>query len=368
MFRDRTQAVLLISFLFTVFCCVASAQQHPLDQDEPLRLKTDLVTITASVLDRGGHPIKSLRPEDFSIFEDGARQKIAHFAATEEPFSLLLLLDLSGSTLNEIDLMKRAARNFIAELRRDDRVGVIAFSREINRIAPLGQSRSAIDLAIDAIAAPAGSDGYQFNTNTGTSFYDALYVAMHESQLRNSEGRKAIVCMSDAVDSTSSKSYADVAMRLERSEVSVYFLKLDTEQATLEGLLKPGTDPGYLNFSRSQIERYYDNYDPDSPNRNLPRNALTSVMKREINRGLYELAQREVTEMSERTGGRIYKVRSLFDLAGVYKQLADELRTQYSIGYYPSNQARDGRWRSIRVEVDRDQATVRARSGYRAGG
>src|SRR5262249_48643581 len=176
-------------------------------------------------------------------------------------------------------------KNFIAELRKEDRVGVIAFSRDIRRIAALGQSRSAIELAIDAIAAPAGSDGYQFSTSTGTSFYDALYAAMNENQLRSSEGRKAIVCMSDAVDSTSLKSYADVAIRAERSEVSVYFLKLDTEQATLEGLLKPKTDPGYVNFSRSQIERYYDAYDPDSPDRGLPREAMTSMKKREINRG-----------------------------------------------------------------------------------
>ncbi|MEK6410477.1 MAG: VWA domain-containing protein, partial [Acidobacteriota bacterium] len=95
-----------------------------------------------------------------------------------------------------------------------------------------------------------------------------------------------------------------------------------------------------------------------------PRETLTPQMLREINAGLYTLSRRELRDLGERTGGRVYPVRSLTDLTGVYKQVADDLRSQYSIGYYPANKARDGGWRSIRVETRARDATVRARSGY----
>ncbi|HEX8186099.1 MAG TPA: VWA domain-containing protein [Blastocatellia bacterium] len=346
----------------------ASAQGPQQDQDEPIRLKADLVSITASATDRAGRALKSLKAEDFTIYEDGVKQKISHFAETEEPFTLLLLLDISGSTRDDIALMKKAARNFLTELRGNDRVGVIVFSREIELIADFADPRAKVEAAIDQVVPTVGSEASRFTTNTGTSLYDALYLAVEESPLKQAEGRKAIICMSDGVDSTSMKNYRDVSTLVERSEASVYFLGLNTEQATLTGLLKPRTDSGYLNFSPSQINRYYDEYDADSLERHRPRDLMTADVKREINAGLYKIARREQQEIAERTGGRVYPVRTLMDLSGVYRQIADDLRSQYSISYYSSNQARDGRWRAIRVEVRPRDTTVRTRSGYWAPG
>lgn len=366
-----TKAVRLLLFLLaiTVFAPVAArAQDQEPDQDEPIRLKSDLVSVTASVTDRSGRAIKSLKVEDFVIYEDGAKQQITHFTATEEPFTLMLMLDISGSTRDDIVLMKRAAKNFLAELRANDRVGVIVFSRDIEMIAEFTDTRDRVVSEIDRIASVEGGDSYQFTTKTGTSFYDALYLAVEDSPLKEAEGRKAIVCMSDGVDSTSLKGYKPIAAMVEKSQASLYFLELNTEQATLTGLLKPRTDAGYLNFSQSQIDRYYDTYDKDSIERHRPRELMMPDTRREINEGLYKLARRELREMSERTGGRDYPVRSLMDLADVYKQIADDLRSQYSISYYPNNNAHDGRWRAIRVETRSPGATVRARSGYRAPG
>ncbi|HKP87380.1 MAG TPA: VWA domain-containing protein [Blastocatellia bacterium] len=359
---------IVIKLLLPVIILSAATRALAQDQDEPIRLKADLVTITTSITDRGGRAVKSLRAEDFTIYEDGAKQKISHFAATEEPFTLMLMLDISGSTRDDIALMKSAAKNFISELRAGDRVGVIVFSREIEMIAELADSRATVADAIDRIAATEGSLTHRFTSNTGTSFYDALYLAVEEGPLKEAEGRKAIVCMSDGVDSTSLKGYKDVAQLVEKSEASVYFLELNTEQATLTGLLKPRTDPGFLNFSQSQIDRYYDTYDAESLERHRPREVMTVEVRREMNKGLYEIARREAREMAERTGGRDYPVRTLADLTGVYKQIADDLRSQYSISYYPSNTAHDGRWRSIRVEARSPGAIVRARSGYWAPG
>src|SRR5215467_4255854 len=106
-------------------------QDQKQDQEAPpIKLKTDLVSVTAAVNDREGRAIKSLAIDDFVVYENGVRQKIELFNTSEEAFSLMLLLDISGSTIDEIELMKNAARSFLAELRKDDRAGVIAFSRE----------------------------------------------------------------------------------------------------------------------------------------------------------------------------------------------------------------------------------------------
>jgi Ca-activated chloride channel homolog len=362
--RARGTKYWLLTLILTSQFAVFAQDQQPRDQDEPIRLKTDLVTVTASVTGAGVSPIKSLKAEDFAIYEDGVKQKIAHFAATEEPFTLLLLLDISGSTRDEIALIKRAARNFLGELRFDDRVGVIAFSREVEMIAEFTDPRAQVSSAIDGIATTEGEEGYRFTTNTGTSFYDALFLAVEESPLKQVEGRKAIVCMSDGVDSTSKMKFKDIAPLAEKSEASVYFLELNTEQETLQGLLKPKSDPGYVNFSKSQIDRYYAEHDPESIERFRPRETLSPETIREINAGLYKLSRRELRALGERTGGRVYPVNTLTDLTGVYKQVADDLRSQYSIGYYPSNKSLDGRWRAIRVETRVREATVRARSGY----
>jgi VWFA-related protein len=361
-----TNNVLLLILIMCFQFQARAQEQQPRDQDEPIRLKSDLVTVSASVIDPSGRAIKSLKPDDFTIYEDGVRQKIAHFAATEEPFTLLLLLDLSGSTREDIALMKRAARNFLGELRFDDRVGVIVFSREVEMISEFTDPRADVSTAIDRVATAEGEEGHRFTTNTGTSFYDALFLAVEESPLKQAEGRKAIVCMSDGVDSTSKMKFADIAPLAEKSGASIYFLELNTEAATLRSLLKPKSDPEYVNFSQSQVDRYYAEHDPESFQRFRPRTALSPETTREINAGLYETSRRELRTLGENTGGRVYPVKSLLDLAGVYKQVADDLHSQYSIAYYPSNTTHDGRWRSIKVETRAQNASVRARSGYRA--
>jgi len=363
--RRVTYTLTLVLVLVVQFAGFAREKQSS-DQDEPIRLKTDLVTVSASVTDAAGAPVKSLKVQDFSIYEDGIKQRISHFAASEDPFTLLLLLDISGSTREDIELIKRAAKNFLGELRFDDRVGVIVFSREVEMISEFTDPRARVLSSIESISTTAGEDGHRFTTNTGTSFYDALYLAVEESPLKKTEGRKAIVCMSDGVDSTSKMKFKDIEPLIEKSEASGYFLELNTEESTLQGLLKPKIDPGYVNFSQSQIDRYYAEYDPESLQRFRPRMALTPETTREINEGLYKLSRRELRTIAERAGGRVYPVKALSDLAGVYKRIADDLRSQYSIGYYPSNKEHDSSWRTIRVESRVKGATVRARSGYRA--
>jgi VWFA-related protein len=347
----------------------APAQERRLpDQDETIKLKADLVTVTAAVLDREGRAIRSLKKEDFVVFEDGVEQKVSHFAPTEEPFTVMLLLDVSGSTRDDIALIKRAAKKFLAELRKDDRVGIIVFSGDVELVADFTSDRAALEAAIDSEEPPQGDNGRRFTRKTGTSFYDALFLAVEDSPLKRVDGRKAIVCMSDGVDSTSKSTYTEIATLVEKSGASVYFLELNTEGAMVQGLLKDRKDAGYINLSPGQINRYYDEFDRDSTERSVHRDLIPPETRREIAAGLYEIARRDMRQMSERAGGRVYPVSALTDLAAVYKQVADDLRSQYSIGYYPQNDAHDGRWRSVRIEVRRQGASVRARSGYWAPG
>jgi Ca-activated chloride channel family protein len=343
----RKAALLLIILLLAINSGAQSRKER--EQDDPIRLQADLVTITAAVTDRGGRTIKSLKATDFEIFEDGVKQKITHFAATEEPFTVMLLLDISGSTRENISLMKRAARTFLDELRADDRVGVIVFSREIELIARLDDSRSRAESAIERAGLPGAENGFQFSSKTGTSFYDALQRAVEDRDFKQAEGRKAIVCMSDGVDSTSRGRYNDAALMVEKAEAAAYFLELNTLEPMIEGLVKDRKDPGYINFSQSQIDRYYDERDPNSLDRNIPRKLISPEACREIATGLYEIARRDLRQLASRTGGRVYPVSALTDLSAIYKQVADDLRAQYSISYYPSNEAHDGRWRAIRV-------------------
>jgi len=356
------------SLLLLILMCVtgARAQEPQRDQDQTVRLKTDLVTITAAVTDSNGVAVRSLKADDFNVYENGVLQKISHFSSGEEPFTLLLLLDVSGSTADEMMLIKRAARRFLSELRAGDRVGVIVFSGEVELIADFKESRARVEAAIDGAATPEGGGGARFNESTGTSFYDALFLAVEESPLKQIDGRKAIICMSDAVDSSSKTKFLDVAKLVEKSDASVYFLELNTEAVTLNRLLKPKSDPDYADLSQSQVDRYFDAYDADSLDRHRERKVLPHDLLTKINHGLFDLARQQERELAQRTGGRVYPVRSLMDLAGVYKQVADDLRSQYSIGYYSNNDAGGGGWRTIKVEVrgKAKGASVRARSGY----
>ncbi|HLG13032.1 MAG TPA: VWA domain-containing protein [Blastocatellia bacterium] len=357
----KRKAIVACAVVLTLSASAALiAQQEPLrKQDEPIKLRTNLVTVTAAVTDSRGRVIKSLREADFIVYEDGVKQRITHFGRTEEPFTVLLLLDVSGSTRDELSLIKRAAKGFLGELRARDGVGLIVFSGGVEVIAEFTQDRARLEAAIDAVAAPAAG---RFSSTTGTAFYDALDMA--GKRIRGVEGRKAIVCMSDGVDSASRTADSNAAREVESSDASAYFLELDTEETVLAGLLKPPTDPGYVNLSPRQIDRYYDQYDRESLDRYKHPRTISPLVLREINTGLYEISMRELRQLAERSGGRVYPVSALTDLAAVYKQVADDLRSQYTLSYYPANETPDGRWRKITVETRRRDAKVRARAGY----
>jgi len=324
-----------------------------------IRFNTDLVTVDAIVTDRNGDRITAaLRPSDFTIYEDGVRQTINSFSATDAPFNLVLLIDTSGSASHEVELMRRAALRFLDELRPRDRVAVIQFSKEVELLKDLSSDRAEIEEALRLL-----------KPGTGTSFYDSLKLAIDEV-FKGVEGRKAVVALTDGVDSFGYTTFNQILTEVESSNILTYFLELDTEEFTQAGMTRDCSDERHFEFSRKQFKKYLTEYGKDGKgavmSENQPHCMLSQLERMQINRRLYESARRELREMADKTGGRVYPVKDLKQLEPAYSQIAAELRTYYSMSYYPTNEKHNGKLRTLRVKVNRPGLVAKTRPGYRA--
>lgn len=326
------------------------------DQSGTIRVDTDLVLVDVKVIDRGdGRTVTGLRVDEFNVYEDGKRQQIALFSAADVPLSLALVIDTSGSTAGEMGLIRKAARRFLDELRPKDRVAVVAFSQEIELLSDLTSDRRKLERALEDL-----------KPGSGTAFYDALVVTV-EDVLKRAEGRKAVVMMTDGVDSIGHFTYKQIMTEVERSQAPLYFLELDTAAFTEERLLLDCNEDRHFRLSRKQLRKYGERFDPNALwwlSQDYCR--LARDQKQLISRRLYEIAHQELSEIADRTGGHAYPVKGLKELGNIYTLIAAELRTQYSIGYYPSNEKHDGKWRSLRVEVKGGTLSVQTKPGYRA--
>jgi Ca-activated chloride channel family protein len=321
-----------------------------------IRIDTDLVTVDAIVTDRDGNRITGvLKASDFAIYEDGVLQTINSFSATDAPFNLVLLLDTSGSASAEIELMRRAALRFLDELRPRDRVAVIQFSKEVELLKDLTSERAEIEEALQLL-----------KPGTGTSFYDSLKLAIDEV-FKGVEGRKAVVALTDGVDSFGYTTFGQILAEFESSNVLTYFLQLDTEEFTQAGMARDCSDESHFEFSPKQFKKYLTEYAKGVVmSENQPHCMLSRLERMEVNRRLYESARRELREMADKTGGRVYPVKDLRQLEPSYSQIAAELRTYYSMSYYPKNEKHNGKWRTLRVKVNRPGLIGKSRPGYRA--
>jgi Ca-activated chloride channel homolog len=321
-----------------------------------IRIDTDLVTVDAIVTDRDGNRITGvLKASDFAIYEDGVLQTINSFSATDAPFNLVLLLDTSGSASAEIELMRRAAIRFLDELRPRDRVAVIQFSKEVELLKDLTSERAEIEDALQLL-----------KPGTGTSFYDSLKLAIDEV-FKGVEGRKAVVALTDGVDSFGYTTFGQILAEFESSNVLTYFLQLDTEEFTQAGMARDCSDESHFEFSPKQFKKYLTEYGKGAVmSENQPHCMLSRLERMQVNQRLYESARRELREMADKTGGRVYPVKDLRQLEPAYSQIAAELRTYYSMSYYPKNEKHNGKWRTLRVKVNRPGLIGKSRPGYRA--
>lgn len=347
-----------------------SSPVDEVSEGDVVRVETQLVTVPAVVNDRAGHPVPGLRVENFAVLEDGKPQRVTNFATTETPFEIALLLDTSGSTRAELGLLRDAANAFIQALREGDRVAIVAFNNSatndsvvatVDVITPLTNDHKVLRSAINSI-----------RTSNGTPFYDGLgRVAdevFREPAREEVRGRRAVVALTDGVDSSSNSSYDDARAKLARAGVASYFIQISTEDYVEDRLLKDCQDDGRLTLSAKQLERFRRLFVPSAEKEDYQDFCRLGQFERmDISRQLYNLARREMGELAHDSGGKNFAAADLQEARAAFAQVANEIGTQYSLGYYPSNKTHDGRFRQIHVELRGvKDASVRAREGYLA--
>jgi VWFA-related protein len=332
-----------------------------IEDDEVIRVETNLVTFPVSVLDRNGRFIPGLRQTDFQIFEDGAEQKIEYFAPIEQPFTVVLLIDVSPSTAFKIDEIQNAAITFVNQLRPEDRVIVMSFDQRVRVLCRPTNNRRIIS---DAIRQTSFGDG--------TSLYEAVHQAMSR-ELENVEGRKAIVLFTDGVDTTSRTSnYSSNVREAEEADSLIYTVRYDTSQdmaAQNGGGYPSGRNSGgggggllgailggVLNGGNVRIGGN------GGGGGGYPRGGGNGSSREE-----YEKGRQYLEDLSRTSGGRAFEARSLYNLDSAFAGIAEELRQQYSIGYYPETAGETGQRKQIKVRTNRDGAVVRAKSSYIVG-
>lgn len=262
------------------------------------REEVDRVLVTVSVTDKDHQFIEGLSREDFRVSEDGEPQQIADFGVENRPITLGVLIDTSGSMKEEIKDVQTAAKDFVDTLRPEDSAFVVDFDENVFLLQDITHDHKALQTAIEGTDA----DG-------GTALYDALYVSFRK--MRDIDGRKAIVVLTDGEDTNSSFSYKRVLELTRTHDVIIYAIGLGT-----------------------------------------------SVLERGLRSTL--------SELSEDSGGRAFFPHDVKDLEGVYDQVAADLRSQYFLTYSPTNKAFDGSWRKIKLECDRSDAELTTRRGYYA--
>jgi len=350
---------------------VSPTPGEEVDEGDVVRVETQLVSVPAVVTDRSGRPIAGLRLDNFTLLEDGKPQRLTNFATTETPFEIALLLDTSGSTRNDLGLIREAANAFIRALRAGDRVAIIAFKNidrekgppvaSVDVLSPLTDNREVLQVAI-----------HDLGTSNGTPFYDGLgRVAdeiFREPPRDEMRGRRAVVALTDGVDSSSNTDFNSARAALARAGLASYFIQMSTEDYVEDRLLKDCEDDGRLTLSEKQLERFRRLFVPQLQKEDYQDFCRLGQFERmDISRRLYNLARQEMSEMARGSGGKNFSAATLNDARAAFAQVANEIGTQYSLGYYPSNKARDGRFRQIKVELRGvKDANVRAREGYYA--
>lgn len=286
------------------------AQQEP---QAPMRIQVNLVNLFATVRDKHTKQIIStLEQNNFTVSEDGKEQKLSFFSKDSMlPITLGMLIDTSGSEENTLGAEQEAAVQFLKRvMRKGDLTMVMSFDSDSDLLADFTDDITRLDRAIrrTRINSP-GAQGPINNNLAGTVFYDAVYLACHE-KLADEAGRKALIILTDAQDEGSKLRVQDAIEAAQRTDTVIHLLLI--------------SDPRF---------------------------------------GGNESVARKLTD---ETGGRTIVVRSEKDIGKAFDQISEELRSQYTLGYYSTNSARDGTYRKIKVEADRKDTDILTRRGYYA--
>jgi Ca-activated chloride channel family protein len=358
---------LLIVLLSAITTCIFAQTKN--DDDEVIRVNTQLIDVPVVVMDKAGKPLLNLKQNNFVIYEDGKKQDIAEFSATSAPFEVALLLDTSGSTRADLQLIQRAADSFISSLRAGDRVSIIAYRSDKTggQVKAVSEVLSGLTDNRETLKTALSATG----TSNGTPYYDSLMQVVEkvfsQKPLDEFRGRRALVALTDGVDSNSSAEFETVKSQLGKAGIINYFIQVDTRDYFENNVL--GDCHSSLWFSRSQIRRYYEKFYPQANFEKVYDFCQIGQFERlDISNKLYKLADMEMNDLALSSGGRVFPVADLRGARDAFDKVAQEIGTKYSLGYYSDNEIRDGAFRKIRVELKGLPVgtTVRAREGYNA--
>ena len=319
-----------IAILFCLLATVLTLGQV----DDPVNVDTSIVRVNIGVVDQRGRPITNLDRPNFSVFEDGVKQEITHFELTTAPFSVVMMLDMSGSTKSFRQNITLSASRFLDALASNDRVAVIEFYSKVNVLNDFTTDRRTI---LHSISVANGSGD--------TNLYKGFELAL-DKLAKEGNRRKAIVVLTDGVDTRAKNQDRDLLSKLngegvlaaikpERNDIlSAILDRADKLGVTIYPLALPTGDPAKL-------------ADPTP-----------------LQVAMYSAARSRLQLVADRTGGTLNSITRLDEMSRLYALIAADLRTLYTLEYLPANPAKNGKWRSIKVEVTDPGLIARSRQGY----
>ncbi len=319
----------------TLICClvVCAFTVHGQD-DDPIKVDSSLVRVNVGVVDTRGRPIINLNQSNFTISEDGERQVISRFETSTAPFSVVMLLDMSGSTKSFRQNIRLSAARFLDALAPDDRVAVVEFYTKIRLLNDFTNNKMTAAQSIGLA-----------NGQGDTDLYKAIEFSLDRLS-RESSRRKAIVVLTDGVDTASQK--------IDRG------LLEKTPDDQLLTALQPESNDSLRRMLNRADEQGVTIYPLALPTGDPAR--LADPTPRQV--ALYSAARNRLQLIADRTGGTLNAIRRLEEMGLLYAQVAADLRTLYTIEYEPVNLKKDGKWRTIKVEVSEPDLIARSRQGY----
>ncbi len=340
---------------------LADSTPTEVTDDGTIKLDTFLVTIPVSVTDQSGKFVPDLVKRQFHIFEDGVEQPIESFEAVETPFHVALVIDTSNSTRFRLEDIQEAAVRFVNQLREDDQVMIMTFDSDVKVECDFTSDRRRLRDAI-----------YQTRTGGSTKLYEAVHQVL-DRHMSRIEGRKAVVLFTDGVDTSSRRATATNTLEMaEEADTLFYPIRYDTEEMNPGGVIinRPGQSPPIF-------RNPWPMPNPRSRRRwpltqwtagQWPQGRVPMPGGRGGGAGDYRRGAQYLQDLADRTAGRLYQADTLSGLSSAFTQIAEELRHQYRLSYYPTNSRKDGAYRKIKVRVDRAYLVVRTRDGYKAAG
>jgi VWFA-related protein len=350
------------------------------DSQQPsIKIGTNLVTVPVIVTDRYGRFVTGLTRKEFTVREEGSPQRIEDFSSTEAPFSVALLIDTSRSTQNKLGKIRKAAETFIKQLLPNDRIMVVSFDEKVRFICDFTSNHAELERAVKSL-----------KSSYMTSLYDAIHRTINE-KMNKIQGRKAIVVLTDGVDTASKQATYESAIEMAASAgIITYSVQYETRN---DGSSRPIYIPGIggsfaprsglkwqdapqqkpkpeSEESKSESE---EKSNTSQPKEGAPMSAPGAPPSSRVNsqrqqpiRDRYLIATDFLRTLAAQSGGLPFRAETIENTSYAFQLIANELHNQYTLTYISTNERRDGNYRAIAVGVDNSDLVVRARRFYRA--